>query len=112
MATKDSGTGGKKPTSNTGRNRNAFCSFCRKSFRDVGPLVEGPADVFICGECIELCQSIIVQEKKRRGSGKQPDAHIPSPAPLRKSLTSMLLDRPVPRKFFPSLFITTTSALV
>ena len=49
MATKDSGTGGKKPTSNTGRNRNAFCSFCRKSFRDVGPLVEGPADVFICG---------------------------------------------------------------
>ena len=38
--------------------KNAFCSFCRKSYRDVGPLVEGPGDVYICGECIELCQSI------------------------------------------------------
>ena len=34
--------------------KNAFCSFCRKSYRDVGPLVEGPGDVYICGECIEL----------------------------------------------------------
>ncbi|NBR07681.1 MAG: ATP-dependent Clp protease ATP-binding subunit ClpX [Planctomycetes bacterium] len=91
MATKDSGSGGKKPTSNTGRNRNAFCSFCRKSFRDVGPLVEGPADVFICGECIELCQSIIVQEKKRRGSGKQPFAHIPSPRTLKEKLDQYVI---------------------
>jgi ATP-dependent Clp protease ATP-binding subunit ClpX len=91
MATKDTGTGGKKPTSNTGRNRNAFCSFCRKSFRDVGPLVEGPADVFICGECIELCQSIIVQEKKRRGSGKQPFAHIPSPRTLKEKLDQYVI---------------------
>ena len=68
MATKDSGfgTGGRKPTSNTGRNRNAFCSFCRKSYRDVGPLVEGPGDVYICGECVELCQAIIAQERRRR----------------------------------------------
>src|SRR6201981_223323 len=50
--------------------KNAFCSFCRKSYRDVGPLVEGPGDVYICGECIELCQSIIDQEKRRRGVSK------------------------------------------
>src|SRR5438132_13773728 len=69
MATKDSGAGpgGRKPaTGSTGRNRNAYCSFCRKSYRDVGPLVEGPGDVYVCGECIELCQSIIEQEKRRR----------------------------------------------
>src|SRR5258707_1346555 len=47
------------------KNRNAFCSFCRKSYRDVGPLVEGPGDVYICGECTELCQAIIEQEKRR-----------------------------------------------
>ena len=72
MATKDSGAGngGRRPTGNTGRNRNAFCSFCRKSYRDVGPLVEGPGDVYICGECIELCQQIIEQEKRRRGVNK------------------------------------------
>jgi ATP-dependent protease Clp ATPase subunit len=45
--------------------RNANCSFCRKNYRDVGPLVEGPGDVYICGECVELCQAIIDQEKRR-----------------------------------------------
>ena len=69
MPTKDSGTGSgnRRPTGSTGRNRNAYCSFCRKNYRDVGPLVEGPGDVYICGECIELCQSIIDQENRRRG---------------------------------------------
>ncbi len=59
--------------------KNAFCSFCRKSYRDVGPLVEGPGDVYICGECIELCQSILDQERKRRGSSKQLFNKVPSP---------------------------------
>jgi ATP-dependent Clp protease ATP-binding subunit ClpX len=34
-------------------------------------LVEGPGDVYICGECIELCQSILEQEQRRRGPTKQ-----------------------------------------
>ncbi len=59
--------------------KNAFCSFCRKSYRDVGPLVEGPGDVYICGECIELCQSILEQERRRRGTGKQLFNRIPTP---------------------------------
>jgi ATP-dependent protease Clp ATPase subunit len=59
--------------------RNAYCSFCRKSHSDVGPLVEGPPlaegprNVYICGDCIELCQSIIDQEKARRSSGRLSD---------------------------------------
>jgi ATP-dependent Clp protease ATP-binding subunit ClpX len=59
--------------------KNAFCSFCRKSYRDVGPLVEGPGDVYICGECIELCQSILDQERKRRGTSKQLFTRVPAP---------------------------------
>jgi len=59
--------------------KNAFCSFCRKSYRDVGPLVEGPGDVYICGECIELCQSILDQERKRRGTSKQLFTRVSSP---------------------------------
>ncbi|MBN1588044.1 MAG: ATP-dependent Clp protease ATP-binding subunit ClpX [Pirellulales bacterium] len=59
--------------------KNAFCSFCRKSYRDVGPLVEGPSDVYICGECIDLCQSILDQERRRRGTNKQLFTKIPSP---------------------------------
>ena len=87
------GSGGRKtPTSGTaGRNRNAFCSFCRKSYRDVGPLVEGPGDVYICGECIELCQSIIDQEKRRRGSTKASATHIPSPRSLKEKLDQYVI---------------------
>ena len=59
--------------------KNAFCSFCRKSYRDVGPLVEGPGDVYICGECIDLCQSILEQEQRRRGGAKPLFHRIPTP---------------------------------
>jgi ATP-dependent Clp protease ATP-binding subunit ClpX len=62
--------------------KNAFCSFCRKSYRDVGPLVEGPGDVYICGECIELCESILEQENRRRGPTKKLFSKIPSPREL------------------------------
>ncbi|MCA9119810.1 MAG: ATP-dependent Clp protease ATP-binding subunit ClpX [Planctomycetaceae bacterium] len=78
-------SGGKDTTTTTtGRRggttkKNAFCSFCRKSYRDVGPLVEGPGDVYICGECIDLCQSILEQEQRRRGSSKQLFTEIPTP---------------------------------
>jgi ATP-dependent Clp protease ATP-binding subunit ClpX len=86
------GSGGRKPpTGSTGRNRNAFCSFCRKSYRDVGPLVEGPGDVYICGECIELCQSIIDQEKRRRGVSKTAVTHIPSPRSIKDKLDQYVI---------------------
>jgi len=62
--------------------RNANCSFCRKNYREVGPLVEGPDDVYICGECIDLCTSILDQEKRRRGSHKQLFSRVPSPREL------------------------------
>ncbi len=88
--TGDSG-GRKPPTSTAGRNRNAYCSFCRRSHRDVGPLVEGPGDVYICGECIELCQSIIDQEKKRRGTGKAVASNTPSPRALKEKLDAYVI---------------------
>ena len=63
----------------TAGKKNANCSFCRKSYREVGPLVEGPDDVYICGECIELCQSILDQERRRRGSSKKLFTTVPTP---------------------------------
>ncbi|MEX1230916.1 MAG: ATP-dependent Clp protease ATP-binding subunit ClpX [Planctomycetaceae bacterium] len=59
--------------------KNANCSFCRKSYREVGPLVEGPEDVYICGECIELCQSILDQERRRRGTPRKLFNKVPTP---------------------------------
>src|SRR6516164_6230134 len=93
MANKDAGTGGgsRRPTGGTGRNRNAYCSFCRKNYREVGPLVEGPGDVYICGECIELCQSIIDQEKRRRNGTRSPFTHIPSPRSIKDKLDAYVI---------------------
>ena len=71
--------------------KNAFCSFCRKSYRDVGPLVEGPSDVYICGECIDLCQSILEQERRRRGSSKQIFTKVPTPRQIVEQLDQYVI---------------------
>ena len=84
---KDFGAG-KKPTQGK---RNANCSFCRKNYREVGPLVEGPEDVYICGECIELCQSILDQERRRRGTTGKLFNRIPSPRELVQELDAYVI---------------------
>ena len=86
---KDVGGGGRRGGSTT--KKNAFCSFCRKSYRDVGPLVEGPGDVYICGECIDLCQSILEQEQRRRGSSKQLFDDIPTPREIVEALDNYVI---------------------
>ncbi len=95
MASSNSGDGGnRKPPGAAGRNRNAYCSFCRRSHRDVGPLVEGPSDVYICGDCIDLCQSIIEQERKRRGTKSttaSTASSIPSPRSIKEKLDQYVI---------------------
>ena len=71
--------------------KNANCSFCRKSYRDVGPLVEGPDDVYICGECIELCNSILDQERKRRGEPKSLFSKVPTPREMVRNLDQYVI---------------------
>lgn len=88
-------SGGRRGTSTT--KKNAFCSFCRKSYRDVGPLVEGPGDVYICGECIDLCQNILEQEQKRRGSAKPLFHRIPTPREIVAQLDQYVIGQ-VPSK--------------
>ena len=87
------GGGGNAPTSTSGSKKNAYCSFCRKSYRDVGPLVEGPGDVYICGECIELCQSILDQERRRRGVPKTLFTDIPTPREIKEQLDAYVIDQ-------------------
>ena len=88
MPSKDNPSSRRGTSSNK---KNAFCSFCRKSYRDVGPLVEGPGDVYICGECIELCQSILDQEQRRRGPSKSLFSEIPAPRKIVEHLDEYVI---------------------
>jgi ATP-dependent protease ClpP protease subunit len=56
--TKLSGGGDSKST--------LYCSFCGKSQHEVRKLIAGPT-VFICDECVELCNDIIREEAKTFG---------------------------------------------
>ncbi len=78
--------------------KNAFCSFCRKSYRDVGPLVEGPGEVFICGECIHLCQDILDQEQRRRGPTKKTFSDIPRPRSIVEHLDQYVIGQQAAKK--------------
>jgi ATP-dependent Clp protease ATP-binding subunit ClpX len=96
MASKDA-AGGRR-MGNSSRNRNAYCSFCRKSYRDVGPLVEGPGDVFICGECVDLCHTIIADEKRKRGVSRTRLTHIPSPRNIKEKIDQYVIGQQYAKK--------------
>jgi len=53
------------------------CSFCGKNQDQVQRLIAGPAGVYICNECIDLCQEII--EDERAVLPPHPDQHPSSP---------------------------------
>ena len=54
-----------------------YCSFCGKSQHEVRKLIAGPT-VFICDECVELCNDIIREEIKGTAAGRK-DGGVPTP---------------------------------
>jgi len=67
------------------------CSFCGKNSREVGPMVEGPNDVYICGNCTDLCQNIFRQTKKRGTTGKPLVSNIPTPRQIKEFLDQYVI---------------------
>jgi ATP-dependent Clp protease ATP-binding subunit ClpX len=67
------------------------CSFCGKTSRDVGPMVEGPNEVYICSSCVDLCQNIFKQERRRVGSVSSVLTEIPSPKQIVKHLDQYVI---------------------
>ena len=60
------------------------CSFCGKSQEEVKKLIAGPA-VYICDECIDLCNEIIAEEAKvEESAGNQ--ERLPRPSEIREIL--------------------------
>jgi ATP-dependent Clp protease ATP-binding subunit ClpX len=63
---------------------NLTCSFCGKSQKEVKKLIAGPT-VYICDECIGLCNDIIADEADRDG-GKDGELKVPRPAEIKAVL--------------------------
>jgi len=70
------------------------CSFCGKEQRMVDRLVAGP-NVYICNECIALCNDILSEEEEPYGDGAQPAVKGPvnllSPAEMKKTLDEYVI---------------------
>ena len=88
---KGGGSGESEDGSNFKGRRVTTCSFCGKSSREVGPMVEGPSDVYICANCTELCQNIFKQERRRVQSGRPALGTIPTPRQLKDYLDQYVI---------------------
>ena len=66
-----------------------YCSFCGKSQHEVRKLIAGPS-VFVCDECVELCNDII-REEISEISPKENKEALPSPIEIRESLDEYVI---------------------
>lgn len=72
-----------------GDNKLLYCSFCGKSQHEVRKLIAGPS-VFICDECVELCNDIIREEIKEISPKKKQDA-LPKPKEIHAHLDEYVI---------------------
>jgi hypothetical protein len=70
------------------RNRLYRCSFCGKSQTEVKTLIAGPG-VFICDECVQLCQPIMAKEAATQAQQEVPNPLLPDNAPTEDLLKTL-----------------------
>ena len=66
-----------------------YCSFCGKSQHEVRKLIAGPS-VYICDECVDLCNDIIREEIKEISPKRDADA-LPTPRDIRSHLDDYVI---------------------
>ncbi len=90
--------GGSNPPGGFRGRRVTTCSFCGKSSRDVGAMVEGPSDVYICANCVDLAHNIIRQEKRKMTSAAPLFTSIPSPRQINEFLDQYVVGQQYAKK--------------
>ena len=83
----------------SGHNRQKFyCSFCGKSDDEVERIIVGP-EVYICNECIELCQSILDEAGvPSKSKPRKTPTDIPMPAEMKQVLDSYVIGQEKPKR--------------
>ncbi len=77
-------------------NANLSCSFCGKSQKEVKKLIAGPT-VYICDECIELCNDIIAEEYGQEEVG-QPPQRVIKPKAIKEALDEYVIGQDAAKK--------------
>ena len=77
-------------------NANLSCSFCGKSQKEVRKLIAGPT-VYICDECIELCNDIIAEEYGQEEAPTQA-SRVPKPKEIFESLNEYVIGQEQAKK--------------
>ena len=67
-----------------------YCSFCGKSQHEVKKLIAGPS-VFICDECIDLCNEIIRDELPAQDAAREARGDLPTPAEIKANLDNYVI---------------------
>lgn len=76
-------------------NKTVRCSFCNKTQDEVDRIIAGPG-VFICDECIELCQSLISADdnepfQRRKSKAKREEMVLPKPSEIKQTLDEYVI---------------------
>ena len=73
-----------------GKEGKLYCSFCGKSQKEVKKLIAGPT-VYICNECIELCNEIIAEEEAKEDSIRKSYSPLPTPPQIKTFLDEYVI---------------------
>ena len=74
----------------TSSEKTLYCSFCGKSQHEVKKLIAGPS-VFVCDECIELCNEIIRDELPATTENAEGRSGLPTPAEIKANLDNYVI---------------------
>ncbi len=74
-----------------------YCSFCGKSQHEVRKLIAGPS-VYICDECVDLCNDIIREEIRDIGGARPHMTELPTPHKIRAHLDDYVIGQDLAKK--------------